>query len=97
MNISEKDAYSKAKKKVKEIKGFYYHLTCYCATMPIVIYINLKFVPGFHWFWFSLLGWGAAILIHGVVTFDRFPFLGKDWEERKVQKMMEKKRNNNWE
>ncbi|MFL9844293.1 2TM domain-containing protein [Flavobacterium rhizosphaerae] len=82
--------YSLAKKKVKKIKSFYYHLTCYCIIIPIIIFANLMFDPQFHWFWFSLLGWGTGLLIHGLTTFDFLPFLGRDWEERKLKELIEK-------
>lgn len=49
-NFIKEQEYIKAKKKVKEIKGFYIHLFLYIATMPIIVGVNLVFVPGFHWF-----------------------------------------------
>ena len=90
MDTNEREAYNRAKKRVKEIKSFYYHLTCYCTIMPIIIFTNLAFDPQFHWFWFSLLGWGTGLLIHGMTAFNRIPFLGKDWEERKMREFMDK-------
>ena len=91
--------YDKAKRKVKEIKSFYYHLICYCTIIPVIIYVNLTFSPGFHWFWFSVAGWGTGVLIHGITAFDYMPFLGKDWEQKKIKQLMEKEaglRNENY-
>ncbi|MES2486741.1 MAG: 2TM domain-containing protein [Bacteroidota bacterium] len=91
-NESENDsiAYKKAKDKIKEIKGFYYNIACYSVTIPILIYINLKYVPEFHWFWFSIVGWGTGVIIQGMFAFGWVPFLGKDWESRKLKEFMEK-------
>ncbi|WP_075341396.1 2TM domain-containing protein [Tenacibaculum agarivorans] len=89
-NYIEEQRYLKAKKKVKEIKGFYIHLALYILNTPIIVATNLIFVPQFHWFWFSVLGWGVAIGIHAFVTFSDRLF-GKDWEERKIQELMSKK------
>ncbi len=95
--ISEEQRYKNARKKAKEIREFYYHLTAYCIIIPIIITINLVFVPDFHWFWFSAFGWGTGLAIHGCTAFGYFPFFGKDWEERKIREFMEqdKQRKNN--
>lgn len=92
-NYEEEQRYIKAKKRVKDIKGFYVHLSVYLLTMPIIIGVNLMFVPGFHWFWFSVLGWGIGIFFHwlGVFGFSKLG-LGKDWEERKIREIMNEKK-----
>lgn len=91
-NIQQQQSYLKAEKRVKEIKGFYSHLLVYIIVIPVIIYVNLTFVPGFHWFWFSLLGWGLGLLFHwfGVFGFRLLGF-GKDWEERKIKELMDNK------
>jgi len=89
-NFLEEQAYKSVKKRVKKIKGFYVHLSIYCFVIPILIFANLKFDPHFHWFWFSLLGWGIGLLSHWlhVFGFDKIG-LSKDWEERKIREIME--------
>ncbi len=89
-NYKDSLAYQKAKKKAREIKGFYYNLTCYCIVIPTLITINLVFVPQFHWFWFSMVGWGTGLVFHGMSAFGYMPFLGKDWEEKKLKELMDK-------
>lgn len=88
-NFTEEKRYLKAKKKVKDIKGFYIHLALFVLNTPLIIAVNLLTSPWFHWFWFSTLGWGVAIGIHGFVVFGDNLF-GKDWEERKIQELMNK-------
>lgn len=89
---SEKMAYERAKKRAKEIRGFYYNLTMYCIIIPILIIINLVFTPEFQWFWFSMLGWGTGLLCHGMAAFGYNPFLGKNWEEKKIKEIIEKEK-----
>lgn len=89
MEDFEKTAYDRARRKAKEIKGFYINLTLYLTTVPIIIFVNLTFSPEFHWFWFSAAGWGIGVLVHAMGTFG-FPFLGKNWEERKLKELIEK-------
>jgi hypothetical protein len=91
-NYKEEQKYFKAKKRVNDIKGFYVHLFIYLITIPIIITVNLMFVPSFHWFWFSVLGWGMGLFFHwlGVFGFQKLD-LGKDWEEKKIKEFMNEK------
>lgn len=88
--INEERLYKKAKQKAAAIRSFYFNLTAYCVVIPILIFINLRFTPDFYWFVFSMLGWGTGLCFHGMGAFDWNPFLGKDWEARKIQELMEK-------
>lgn len=88
---SEEDElrYIKAQKKVKKIKDFYSHLLVYVVIIPVIIGINLKFTPNYHWFWFSMIGWGVGLALHALQTFEGYKiFLGKDWEEKKIKELM---------
>ena len=88
-NYTEQQRYFKAQKRVKDIKGFYSHLTVYCIVIPVIIFMNLKFEPRFHWFWFSVLGWGSGLLIHWLTVFGlNLLGIGKNWEERKIKEFM---------
>ncbi|MGO4709824.1 histidine kinase [Chryseobacterium sp. 2TAF14] len=54
-------AYERAKKRVKEIKGFYGNLISYCTIIPFLIFVNLYTQNKYHWFWWPLLGWGIGV------------------------------------
>ncbi|MFP5439743.1 MAG: 2TM domain-containing protein [Bacteroidia bacterium] len=88
--FNEQEAYIRAKKKAKEIRGFYYNLTCYCTVITGLIIINLVYTPEHLWFIYSALGWGIGLLFHGMSAFGVTPMLGKDWEERKMREYMQK-------
>ncbi len=90
---SEYERYQKAKKQVNEIKGFYGHLTSYVIVLAILIYINLKYTPEYLWFIWTMFGWGIGLFFHAVRVFDWFPFLNKDWEERKIKQFMDEEKN----
>ncbi|MBF4465477.1 2TM domain-containing protein [Flavobacterium sp. LC2016-12] len=97
-NYAEAERYYQAQKRVKEIKDFYAHLTVYFLCNPIVIAVNLLTSPGYLYFWYSLLGWGFVIVMHGLTAFRVSPIFNKDWEERKIREIMEKeKKTQNWE
>ncbi len=88
--IPEQD-YERAKKKVKERKGFYGHLTAYLATGIFFLAINMLNFDGDIWFYWPLLGWGIGLLIHYFNVFG-LPFVGRldeDWEEKEIQKELD--------
>ena len=97
-DIEEGMKYLKAKKNVEKIKGFYIHLAVFLFSMPIIIITNLMFVPGFHFFWLSLFGWGLGLFFHwfAVFGFKSFVF-GKNWEDKKIKEFMEKDKRDLWE
>ena len=86
--ISEKK-YERAKKQVEELKGFYAHLTIYLIMVPIFIYLNYR-SGGFPWAIFPIVGWGMGVGGHAMEVYGYNPFLGKDWEERKIREFMDK-------
>ena len=78
----------RAKKKVKKIKGFYIHLTCYIVVIPILAFINYR-TTSFLWVMFPTLGWGFGLMMHGFEVFGYNPLISKEWEERQIRKYME--------
>ena len=88
-NYNENTAYYRAKKRVEQLKGFYGNLISYCCVIPILIFINLTYMPEFHWFWFSAAGWGFGLTMHAFKVFG----YSSNWEERKIQEILSKEEN----
>lgn len=80
-------AYERAQKRVKEIKGFYGNLISYCIIIPFLVIINLITTPDNIWFFFPMLGWGIGVAAHGMSVFA----IGKNWEEKKIREILEKR------
>lgn len=76
--------YQKAKVKAREIRDFYINLSLFCLFIPLIVGINLYFVPKFQWFWFSIIGWGVGVFFHAANTFEIFSFFKSTWEKRKI-------------
>lgn len=92
IGTTQNQEYIKAQKRVKKIKGFYTHLSVYCVVIPVIIFVNLKYEPHFHWFWFSVCGWGTGLFIHWLTVFGfNLIGIGKNWEERKINEFMNEK------
>jgi hypothetical protein len=41
--------------------------------------------------------WGIGLLAHGLSVFGRYVFFGQNWEEKKIQELMDKDKNEKWE
>jgi hypothetical protein len=84
----EDKRYLRAKEKVEKIKGFYSNLTSYLIVLPILVYVNFR-TSDFPWVIFPALGWGFGVVVHGLEAYGYNPFMGKNWEERKIREFMD--------
>jgi two-component system LytT family sensor kinase len=89
----ENSKYLRAVEKVEKLKDFYQNLASYCIVIPFLIFINLRFSPGFYWFWFPIFGWGMGLAFHFLEVNNYNIFLGKNWEDRKIKEMMKEDKN----
>lgn len=89
--------YREAQKQVKRIKGFYIHLAVYILVNGGLI---LAGTLGHHDkdfteidSYYTAFFWGIGLLAHGLSVFLPGLLLGKDWEERKIQEILDKRKN----
>ena len=85
----ENSKYVKAVERVEKLREFYQNLASYCLVIPFLVFINLKFSPGFYWFWFPAFGWGIGLFFHFLEVNNFNVFLGRNWEERKIKELMD--------
>lgn len=88
--------YQKAQKKVEDIKGFYGNLGAYILVIIFLVVVNLMTSPEHLWFIYPALGWGIGILFHGLSVFNYMPFLGSNWEEKKIREILDRDRTTKW-
>ena len=89
----ENSKYVRALERVEKLKEFYQNLASYCIVIPFLIFINLRFSPGFYWFWFPIFGWGMGLAFHFLEVNNYNIFLGKNWEDRKIKQIMKEDKN----
>ena len=85
-------AYTRARRRVKEVRDFYGHLALYLIVNGVFVLIDLldgddgETFLGLDWAYFMLIGWGVFVLGHffSVFVFDRRLF-GDAWQKRKTQ------------
>lgn len=82
-----------AKKQVKKIKGFYIHAIVFVCVNLLIIGGNFYDAPR-SWFNYHTFAtaffWGIGLLAHGLSVFGGDLFLGKDWEQKKIQEILNK-------
>lgn len=94
-NFIEEERYFRAKKRVKEIQGFYWHLFWYLAVnifLWIMIYRGLDEGESFFTFghFSTAFFWGIGLLAHWTGVFGKHLVFSKNWEERKIREYMDK-------
>ena len=87
-SLAYEQALRRARRRVRELRGFYRHLAVFAIVMPLLVVIDLLTSPHRTWFQWPLLGWGSGVLVHGLAVHSEGRWLGKDWEERKIAEMM---------
>mgnify|MGYP000665140166 CR=1 FL=1 len=84
--------YMAAKAQVEEEKKFYIHLGTYIVMNTFFVILNLLTSPDHLWFYWPMLGWGLGLAFNAMKVFGKNAFFSKDWEERKIEKYMRKRR-----
>lgn len=86
----------RAKEKIKELKGFYIHFTVYVI---VNLFILGSIVVNSGWDAFFNIGtyftpffWGLGIVGHYSKVSGSLLFFSKDWENRQIEKYMEKEK-----
>jgi len=109
--FSAHEEFNLAYKKVKAIKGFYWRLMIYLIVNVAIIVSNLNndFFQignkGSDYGIFNLktytiaLIWGIAVLVDAFKVFGPNIFFSKNWEQKKIQKYMDREvqNTNKWE
>lgn len=102
-NLSpEEIRYQQALNRVKKIKGFYTHLIIYIVINTAIILSKISFSNESSWsfelrHFSTALFWGIGLSAHGLSVFLPSFIMGNNWEERKINEILEKEKNNKWE
>lgn len=85
-DAEERSRYLRAKRRVNQLKGFYFHLLLYIIIASvhfIKTYVEkneIKMEDAL-----GIILWGVVVIIHAASVYLPTLFLGKDWEEKKIQ------------
>ncbi|WP_299368712.1 histidine kinase [Winogradskyella sp.] len=92
------DDYVRARKRVEELKAFYYSLIAYVLVIPFLIFIWYKYSQHtIQWFWFPIFGWGISLAFQAYRVYVDEGAFGAKWEERKIEEYMrQEEEKNRW-
>ena len=86
-----------AQRRIKQKKRLTAHFVVFLAGSILFIILNLvlKFGENFNpfntkWFVWAILAWFFFLLIHFINVFLINTFMGKEWEEKQLEKLVEK-------
>ncbi len=86
----ENEKYYRAKERVETLKKFYGSLLSSAFVILIVASINYYVDEWRHpWFLWVVFGVGISLIFKALKIFDLNPFMGRNWEERKIKEFME--------
>jgi len=93
-NTEQENKYFRARERVATLKKFYGKigsgLIAIGITGGINYYLNAWEYP---WFLWVVFGVSIGLLFRAVKIFNLNPFMGKNWEERKIQELMKEDKN----
>lgn len=97
------DPYERARYRVEKIRSFYVHLLVYSIFLVVYILRNY-FKVSFHFLGFHFINsfmmsiWTLIIIIKAIQLFIREVAFGTQWEQEKVEKIMnQNQQNQKWE
>ncbi len=85
--LRQEEALRRARKRVKEMRGWYVSAAMYAVIIPFLWIVNL-FIGGKLWAQWPTIGWGFGLTVHGLTVFAGRSFFGVEWEEKKVEEIM---------
>lgn len=93
----QREMIEKARSRAKQKKRLYLHLIFFLigAVVFIVLNVILEYGQdirpfGLDWFVWAIIIWGVIFLLHAFNVFVTNKFLGKEWEDRQIDKLVEK-------
>src|SRR4051812_14470241 len=102
-NDREKFEYQMASKKVVKLKSFYIHTFIYITGLIVYVLKDyysfpLNFFPFEYLNYITMIIWTCVYLISAVDMFTSYKIFDKEWEERKLKNILDKReKKQKWE
>lgn len=99
LDPDQRELYENARHRTKQKKRLFLHFVIFLVGAVLLIVLNVvigfreDFMPlGYNWFVWAILLWTFFFLIHVVNVFITSSFMGREWEKRQMDKLVEKQR-----
>lgn len=92
IDSEQREQYEYARKRIKQKKRLMQHFIFFLAGSVLIIIINPLLGYGDellvrNWYIWAILIWGFILLIHAFNVFVLNKFMGKEWEDRQLEKL----------
>ncbi|TYA84474.1 2TM domain-containing protein [Seonamhaeicola marinus] len=99
-DFTKKEAYFRAKKRLDNLSGFYWHAVVYLV-VNVFIFSILFFVADISfraWYTYATaIFWGIGLAIHAISLFTKNIIFSKNWEQRKIEEYMRNDQQERWD
>ena len=92
-NFNQEERLVQAQKRVKSMKGLYIHATVFVFVNALIILSCTVDNPTSLFTadpYMTALFWGIGLAAHGFAVFGQNFILGRNWEEKEIQKILNK-------
>lgn len=91
INIQQHELIENAQARIKQKKVLYFHFVLFVVTGIFMYIINrvLNYYDEYNWYLWILVVWGFLFVLHFINVFITNKFLGKDWERKQREKLVE--------
>ncbi|MDX1828718.1 MAG: 2TM domain-containing protein [Lutibacter sp.] len=93
-NLEQHELYENARNRVQQKKRLYYHFVLFLIGSVFLIILNkiFKFGENYieNWFVWVISFWFILLCLHFVNVFFVNRFLGKEWQRKQIEKLVEK-------
>ena len=86
--MKNQEVNTNVRKKVESLLRFYTHLAFYLGVITLLTVLNLTVAGDYFWAVWPMIGWGSAVILHGLFTFvfDSTSSLKERLIEKELQK-----------
>lgn len=95
----QRELIEKAQTRARQKRRLYQHFILFLIGATALILLNVFFEVGrdvkplgLDWFVWVIILWGIIFFLHVFNVFVTNKFLGKDWEDRQIERLVEKQR-----
>ena len=92
-NFNKEETYIRAQKRLKELKGLYWHAFWFVAVNIFIIVMIVSNSGGDFWNFGTFatpIFWGIGLGFHALSVLGRNLFFSRSWEDRKIREFIEK-------
>lgn len=99
LDADERQLYENARTRARQKKRLFQHFVIFLVGAILLIVLNVvigyreDFMPlGYNWFVWAILAWSFFFFIHVINVWVTNSFMGKEWEQQQLEKLVAKQR-----